>query len=154
MDYKQSLIKKLKDYNLTISVAESCTGGQLSSFFVAQEGASSFFSGGVIAYSPKSKVDLLKIDSKKIDDYGVVSKEIANEMSVSVKNLFNTNISISTTGNAGPSSVNSNEPVGKIFIAINYMGKVEVEECDFKGDRNGNIILAVDKALFLLNNIL
>ena len=154
MDNKQLLIKKIKDSNLSISVAESCTGGQLSSAFVSEAGASDFFLGGVVTYSTESKVKILKIDPKKIDSYGVVSQEIAIEMSVKVRELFNSDISISTTGNAGPSSVNSNEPVGKIFIAINYMGKVDVEECDFKSDRNGNIILAVDKALFLLNNIL
>ena len=100
MDNKQLLIKKIKDSNLSISVAESCTGGQLSSAFVSKPRLN--FSGGVVTYSTKSKVDILKIDSKKIDLHGVVSQEIAIEMSVKVRELFNSDISISTTGNAGP----------------------------------------------------
>ena len=104
MDNKQLLIKKIKDSNLSISVAESCTGGQLSSAFVSEAGASDFFSGGVVTYSTISKVKILKIDPKKIDSYGVVSQEIAIEMSVKVRELFNSDISISTTGNAGPLS--------------------------------------------------
>ena len=154
MDNKQLLIKKIKDSNLSISVAESCTGGQLSSAFVSESGASDFFSGGVVTYSTKSKVKILKIDPKKIDSYGVVSQEIAIEMSVKVRELFNSDISISTTGNAGPLSVNTNDPVGRIYIAVSFKDELIVKEFNFTGNRNENISSAVESSITLLNNIL
>ena len=154
MDNKQLLIKKIKDSNLSISVAESCTGGQLSSAFVSEAGASDFFSGGVVTYSTESKVKILKIDSKKIDSYGVVSQEIAIEMSVKVRELFNSDISISTTGNAGPVSANSNDPAGRIYISVSFKDELIVKEFNFTGNRNENISSAVESSITLLNNIL
>ena len=154
MDSKQLFIKKIKDSNLSISVAESCTGGQLSSTFVSQVGASDFFLGGVVTYSTKSKVDILKIDPKKIDLYGVVSQEIAIEMSVKVRELFNSDISISTTGNAGPVSTNPNDPVGRIYISVSFKDESIVKEFNFTGNRNENISSAVESSITLLNNIL
>ena len=154
MDNKQLLIKKIKDSNLSISVAESCTGGQLSSAFVSEAGASDFFLGGVVTYSTESKVKILKIDSKKIDSYGVVSQEIAIEMSVKVRELFNSDISISTTGNAGPVSANSNDPAGRIYISVSFKDESIVKEFNFTGNRNENISSAVKSSITLLNNIL
>ena len=154
MDSKQLLIKKIIDSNLSISIAESCTGGQLSSAFVSEAGASDYFLGGVVTYSSKSKVDILKIDPKKIDLYGVVSHEIAVEMSVKVRELFNSDISIATTGNAGPLSVNSNDPVGRIYIAVSFKDELTVKEFNFTGNRNENISSAVESSITLLNNIL
>ena len=154
MDSKQLLIKKIIDSNLSISIAESCTGGQLSSAFVSEAGASDYFLGGVVTYSSKSKVDILKIDPKKIDLYGVVSHEIALEMSVKVRELFNSDISISTTGNAGPLSVNTDGPVGRIYIAVSFKDELTVKEFNFTGNRNENISSAVESSITLLNNIL
>ena len=154
MENKQLLIKKIKDLNLSISVAESCTGGQLSSAFVSEAGASDFFLGGVVTYSTKSKVKILKIDPKKIDSFGVVSQEIAIEMSVKVRELFNSDISISTTGNAGPLSINSNDTVGRIYIAVSFKDELIVKEFNFTGNRNENISSAIESSITLLNNIL
>ncbi len=154
MNTKQLLIKKIKDSNMSISVAESCTGGQLAAAFVSQAGASDFFLGGIVTYSTHSKIDILKIDSKKIKLYGVVSQEIANEMSLKVKDLFNSDISISTTGNAGPILANPNDVTGRIFISVRVKDKFFEKECYFNGERNENIISTVDQAISLLNNIL
>jgi nicotinamide-nucleotide amidase len=154
LNTKQLLIKKIKDSKMSISVAESCTGGQLSAAFVSQAGASEFFLGGIVTYSTHSKIDILKIDSKKIKLYGVVSQEIANEMSLKVKDLFNSDISISTTGNAGPILANPNDVTGRIFISVRFKDKFFEKECNFNGERNENIISTVDQAISLLNNIL
>ena len=154
MNTKQLLIKKIKDSKMSISVAESCTGGQLAAAFVSQAGASEFFLGGIVTYSTHSKIDILKIDSKKIKLYGVVSQDIANEMSLKVKDLFNSDISISTTGNAGPILANPNDVTGRIFISVRVKDKFFEKECNFNGERNENIISTVDHAISLLNNIL
>ena len=148
------IIEKLRKANLTISVAESCTGGMIASNIVSFEGASEFFLGGVVTYSTPSKIRILNIEKKRIELYGVVSPEIAKDMSNAVKHLFGSDISISITGNLGSKSGDGLSPIGKVFISINFMSKVDVWEFNFKGDRNTNIKSAVSKAFLLLNNIL
>tara|TARA_X000001036_G_scaffold295362_1_gene274548 strand:+ start:623 stop:1087 length:465 start_codon:yes stop_codon:yes gene_type:complete len=154
LDLIISLIEKIKRRNLTIAVAESCTGGKVASTIVSNEGVSNIFLGGVVTYSDNSKVEILKIDKNKIQNYGAVSSEIAKDMSIGVKKLFNSDISISTTGNVGPKLGDKSSSLGKVFIAINFNNKVIVEEYNFDDDRNANISNAVFHAFSLLNNIL
>ena len=82
-----SIIEKIKRRNLTIAVAESCTGGKVASTIVSNEGVSNIFLGGVVTYSDNSKVEILKIDKNKIQNYGAVSSEIAKDMSLGVSCL-------------------------------------------------------------------
>ena len=149
-----SVINKIKDQKLTLSVAESCTGGKIASSIVSHEGASDFFLGGVISYSVDSKIRILKIDTLKIEKYGVVSSQIAKEMSIGVKNKFESDISIAVTGNVGLKSGDGKSPVGKVFIAINFRNKINTWEYNFNGDRKANIESAVSSVFSLLNNIL
>ena len=147
-------IEKLKKANFTLSVAESCTGGRIASNIVSFEGASEFFLGGVVTYSNLSKIRILNIDKKRIELYGVVSPEIAKDMSNAVKDLFGSDISISITGNVGSKSGDGLSPIGQVFISINFMNKVDVWEFNFNDDRNTNIESAVSKVFIVLNNIL
>ena len=147
-------IEKLKKANFTLSVAESCTGGRVASNIVTFEGASEFFLGGVVTYSTPSKIRILNIDKKRIELYGVVSSEIAKDMSNAVKDLFGSDISISITGNVGSNSADGLSSIGQVFISINFMNKVDVWEFNFNDDRNKNIESAVWKAFILLNDIL
>ena len=147
-------IEKLKKANFTLSLAESCTGGRIASNIVSFEGASEIFLGGVVTYSTLSKIRILNIDKKRIELYGVVSPEIAKDMSNAVKDLFGSDISISITGNVGSKSGDGLSPIGQVFISINFMNKVDVWEFNFNDDRNTNIESAVSKVFILLNNIL
>ena len=147
-------IEKLKKANFTLSLAESCTGGRIASNIVSFEGASEFFLGGVVTYSTLSKIRILNIDKKRIELYGVVSPEIAKDMSNAVKDLFGSDISISITGNVGSKSGDGLSLIGQVFISINFMNKVDVWEFNFNDDRNTNIESAVSKVFILLNNIL
>ena len=97
---------------------------------------------------------ILNIDKKRIELYGVVSPEIAKDMSNAVKDLFGSDISISITGNVGSKSGDGLSPIGQVFISINFMNKVDVWEFNFNDDRNTNIESAVSKVFILLNNIL
>jgi len=148
------IIEKLKKANFTLSLAESCTGGRIASNIVSFEGASEFFLGGVVTYSTLSKIRILNIDKKRIELYGVVSPEIAKDMSNAVKDLFGSDISISITGNVGSKSGDGLSPIGQVFISINFMNKVDVWEFNFNDDRNTNIESAVSKVFILLDNIL
>lgn len=108
------LIKK----NLTISVAESCTGGALAHLITSISGSSKYFLGGIVAYDFHKKIEILKVSEKTIQEKTVVSEEVAQEMSLGCKNLFKTDISISTTGVAGPNSDEFNNEIGRVFYSI------------------------------------
>ena len=149
-----SVINKIKDQKLTLSVAESCTGGKIASSIVSFEGASDFFLGGIVSYSVDSKIKILNIDNQRIEKYGVVSGEIAKEMSIGVKNKFESDISVAVTGNVGSKSGDGKSAVGKVFIAINFKNKIDTWEFNFNSDRKTNIESTVSNVFSLLNNIL
>jgi len=106
----------LREKGLTISVAESCTGGMISEKFTDISGSSDYLMGGVCTYSNDSKINILGVKKDTIDSYGAVSQQTAIEMAVSVRKLFSTDIGLSTTGIAGPTGGTDDKPVGLIWI--------------------------------------
>lgn len=154
MEQIKSVINKIKEQGLTLSLAESCTGGKVASTIVSFEGVSDFFLGGVVSYSINSKITILNIDIDKIKNYGVVSSEIAKDMSIGAKNLFKSDISVAVTGSVGLNSADDKSSVGKVFVAIYFNNKAEAWEFNFNGDRKTNIESAVSEVFKLLNNIL
>ena len=142
--------KKLVKSNKTLSIAESLTGGLLSSRFTSLSGASNYFKGSVVAYSSSAKENILGVDPKTIEKYSVVSSYVANEMAIETKKILDSDYAISTTGNAGPSKGDSNEPIGKIFISIATPKDVKSFEFNFGKNREKNIHKTVNKALELL----
>ena len=142
--------KKLVESNQTVSLAESLTGGLLASRFTSYPGASNYFKGAIIAYNSLIKKDILGVNYKLIEEYSVVSSEVANEMAIKTKKLLKSDYAISTTGNAGPSKGDSNEPIGKIFISIATPKKVKSFKFNFGKNREKNINKTVNKALELL----
>ena len=112
------IIKELQIRNKTISFAESCTGGQLSVQFNKAPGASQYFKGGVVCYATSSKTDVLGVPAALIEQFGVVSEEVAKEMALRAKNIYRSNFAISTTGNAGPTKGDDRQDVGTVCIGI------------------------------------
>ncbi|MFL2638394.1 MAG: CinA family protein [Flavobacteriaceae bacterium] len=149
---EQVIASKFKELKKTLSVAESCTGGSICSRIVSNEGASTYFKGGVVCYSTESKTNILGLDAKTINDYSVVSKEVCELMAISVKNLFNSDFSISTTGNAGPEKGESDVEIGKVFISVATENTVNTYELNFDGNRKEVINNTVVRALELLND--
>ena len=135
------------DKQIKIRVAESCTGGQLSSFLTKLPGSSKYFDCGIVAYSNTAKHLLLNIPLEVIDRYGAVSAETALLMAerLSVINQGQC-VSIATTGICGP-KVRQSDDLGVVYIAIHYNHKTCVERFQFEEDRQGNIDLAVKAAL-------
>lgn len=148
--------KKLIEIDKSLSTAESLTGGLLSSRLTLLAGASKFFKGSIVAYDTGIKKQTLGINEKIINDHSVVSKEVANEMALKVRNMLDTDFSISTTGNAGPSKGDSDAEIGNIFISIASENGVKSFEFNFGNNREKNINKTVNKALELffheLNN--
>ena len=129
------IIKKLLKRNISISIAESCTGGLLSSKFTSVAGISKIFNMGLITYSNKSKSSLLKISQNDLKKYGAVSHQTAALMVKNLQRLTKSKLCISTTGIAGPSGGTKVKPVGLIYFGIKYRNKTIILEKKFKGSR-------------------
>ena len=110
----------LKKHNLTLSTAESATGGMISSMLVNVPGISEFFQEGYVTYSNNAKVKMIGVDQTLIDKFGVVSKEVAENMVSSVAKTANTDAALSVTGVAGPDGGTEEKPVGTVFVGLRY----------------------------------
>ena len=126
------LVKKLIQKKLTISFAESCTGGMLSSTITSVSGSSKIFNLGLVTYSNKAKMDILKVPKKIINNYGAVSNECCLSMVKKLSKISKANISVSITGIAGPNGGTKLKPVGLVFIGIKKGNKIIVQKSLFK----------------------
>jgi|TARA_B110000037_G_scaffold104304_1_gene121427 PncC family amidohydrolase len=123
----QNLIKK----KLKVSFAESCTGGLLASSITSISGSSKVFNLGLVTYSNKAKIDVLKIPKKIISKYGAVSKECCLSMVKNLSKISKANISVSITGIAGPNGGTKLKPIGLVYIGIKKGNKIIVNEKKF-----------------------
>ena len=142
----KNIIQFLKKEKQTLSVAESITGGNLSSSFISESGASSFFLGSVVTYSKNSKIEILNISSEDLQNNSLVSEYVSKNMAESCKKLFKSSYSISTTGNAGPKTNDSVSNVGQVFISVASKSGIFTEEFNFKGNRKEIIKQTVENA--------
>jgi|TARA_B110000879_G_scaffold194879_1_gene263073 nicotinamide-nucleotide amidase len=126
------LVKKLIQKKLTISFAESCTGGMLSSTITSISGSSKIFNIGLVTYSNKAKIDILKVPKKIISKYGAVSNECCLSMVKKISKISKANISVSITGVAGPNGGTKLKPVGLVYIGIKKGNKIIVQKSLFK----------------------
>lgn len=140
----------LTEKKLTISTAESCTGGKIASTLSTVSGASNYFKGSVVCYATQVKIRLLGIEDEFIAKYGVVSAEVATEMAKSAQKIMTSDFAIATTGNAGPTKGDEGAELGTVFIAIATPNEVFVEEFNFGQPREKVIDRAVSKALELI----
>lgn len=139
--------KLLKQAQLTIATAESCTGGKIAEMLTSISGASNYFKGSVVCYATQSKIDVLKVSQKTIDDYSVVSKEVTVEMAQQAQKIFQTDYAIATTGNAGPNKGESDAEIGTVFIAIATPKTTFVEQFNFGQPREKVLHRTANKAL-------
>ena len=135
---------------LTISTAESCTGGMIASKLIEVPGISENFIEGIVSYSNEAKIKRLKVKKETLEKYGAVSEEVAREMLAGLK----TDIGISTTGIAGPDGGTKEKPVGLVYIGIKVKDEVKVFRRELKGDRNKIRQRAMMHALYNLLKIL
>jgi nicotinamide-nucleotide amidase len=140
----------LKSKKLTLSTAESCTGGKIAQLLTSISGASNYFKGSIVAYATEAKVNLLEIDPNLIQNNTVVSKQVVQEMALSAQRILKTDFAIATTGNAGPLKGDSNAEVGTVFISVVTPNQVIVEEFNFGQPREKVIDRTVNKALEIL----
>ena len=149
------LVKKLDKKKLKISFAESCTGGLLSSSITSISGSSRVFGLGIITYSNKAKIDILKVPKKIITRFGAVSKECCLSMAKNLSKISKANISVSITGVAGPNGGTKLKPVGLVYIGIKKGNKIIVKKILFKSKKRISIQKAtVNSSLKLVNKII
>ena len=125
----------LIENNFTISIAESLTGGKISSMLVEKSGISEALLEGIVCYSNKSKINTLGVREETLEKFGAVSEEVAKEMALGVAKRLGVDFAVATTGIAGPNSDESGKPVGLAYIGIYAQGDISVKECLFTGDR-------------------
>lgn len=146
--------EEIKNYfiknKLTLSVAESVSGGNIAKMITSIPGASQYFKGSVTVYSRESKENILNIDAAIISKYSTVSKEVAKSMAIGIQQLLKTDYAVATTGNAGPTTEMNSDEVGQVFIAIATPKSVFVQEFNFGNSREKIIQRASNKAFDML----
>jgi len=147
---EEAVLKLLQEKNLTVSLAESCTGGLIASRLTDIPGASASFVSGVVSYSNESKINILKVKEDTIKKYGAVSPQTAEEMAVGAKTLNGSDIGLSITGIAGPDGGSAEKPVGLCYIGIAAVNSVNVHKIMLNGNRNKIRWSSSSRALDLL----
>jgi len=149
------VVKRLIQKKLKISLAESCTGGMLSSIITSISGSSKVFNLGLITYSNKAKIDILKVPKKIISKYGAVSKECCLSMVKNLSKISKASISVSITGIAGPSGGTKLKPVGLVYIGIKRGNKIIIKKNLFKSQNRISVQKSsVITSLKIINKII
>ena len=155
MSFNKKIVTLLKRKKLKIAIAESCTGGMLSSSFTSISGASKVFLIGLVTYSDQAKMEILKVPKKIIQKHGAVSVQCCLAMVNNLSKISKSKFCISVTGIAGPKGGSKQKPVGLVYIGIKKDKIVKINRYVFK-NRGRNFIqkATVNKALKLIHNFL
>ena len=151
---EKSILDFMAERNLTLSVAESCTGGYISHLFTQHAGSSKVFFGGTVSYSNQLKESILGVKNETLDKYGAVSEETVVEMVEGALRNFKSDYAIAVTGIAGPDGGTADKPVGTVWIAVASAQKTVQKKFTFGSKRLQNIERSASAALFMLNTLL
>jgi nicotinamide-nucleotide amidase len=150
----EEILKKvtiiLKEKNIKIATAESCTGGLISHTLTNISGSSEYFDRGIVSYSNKAKTKLLEVSEELLEKFGAVSEQVAKAMAEGVRKRSNVDIGIATTGIAGPTGGTKEKPVGLVYISISSTNNTIVKKFKFAGNRLENKESTCNAALNLL----
>ena len=148
--FLQFLVNELSDKNLSIALAESCTGGLLGKMLTDIPGSSQIFLGGITAYSNVIKINQLNISEEKLKKHGAVSSEIAQEMAHNIRKIFNSSIGVSITGISGPRGDSKNKDIGLVYIGIDFKNECISKKFNFNLTRNLNRKISCYTALNMI----
>lgn len=150
VNLNERVVTQLKELDMTIAVAESCTGGLLAATLIDVPGVSQVFLEGVVVYSNEAKKSRLGVTSEILEVYGAVSMETAREMALRLFRQTGANVIVSITGIAGPDGGTDAKPVGTVYMGILIDSNIQVVKCTFSGSRDKVRERAVSQALYLL----
>ena len=155
MSVVSKTIKYLLDKNISVSTAESCTGGLLAAEFTAVSGISKIYKTGLITYSNESKIKNLKVKPSTIKRYGAVSRQVCAQMCLHLHKISKSQLTFSTTGVAGPNGGTKEKPVGLVYIGLTKKNKTIVSKNYFeKKDRKSIQNKTVEKCIKLIQDII
>ncbi|MBQ9156784.1 MAG: CinA family protein [Eubacterium sp.] len=140
----------LSSRKMTVTTAESCTGGLIAATLVNADGISEVFKEGYITYSNEAKMKLLGVKKETLDEHGAVSRETAREMAEGAARMAGADAAVAVTGIAGPGGGTEEKPVGLVYIGCTFQGKTIVKRCFFGGDRSHIRHSTVQEALQIL----
>lgn len=151
---EEILGRKLLKKGLTISTAESCTGGNIAHLITSIAGSSRYFKGSVVSYANETKMNILGVRSQTLDSFGAVSEEVVVEMANGVLDKLNTDCAIAVSGIAGPDGGTDDKPVGTVWICTMYKGNYQARKYQFGKYREANIMRATNTAILQMLNML
>ncbi|MBD1427853.1 competence/damage-inducible protein A [Sphingobacterium arenae] len=154
VSFEEVLVQAFTTAGITLSTAESCTGGAISAQITAVPGASQMFHGAAVVYSNQAKMDILGVSLDTLTQYGAVSECTVKEMAEGAKRVFGTDYAIATSGIAGPSGGTETKPVGTVCIAVAGKSETKAQTFHFKNDRTINIERTVMAGLTILWDML
>ncbi len=149
---EKAVVELLIANDLTVTCAESCTGGMLSAKLIDVPGVSEVYKSGLVTYSNKAKRKVLNVKKPTLQKYGAVSRQTAEEMAKGAAAFSKSDVAVAITGIAGPDGGSEEKPVGLVYIACNVKGNVTVKEFHFFGNRTQVRESAVSAALMLMRN--
>ena len=148
--FEKAILTLMAKFNLTLSLAESCTGGYISHLFTQHPGSSAVFQGGAVTYSNALKKSVLGVQERTLSDFGAVSEQTVKEMALGALKNFQTDYAVAVTGVAGPDGGTLAKPVGTVWIAVASKSGVASKLSNFSNQRGQNIELAAITALNML----
>lgn len=154
MKAAEILVKLLAERKMSVTTAESCTGGLVSALITAVPGASEVLEGAIVAYSPRIKENFLGVPAEIIERYGIVSAQTAAAMAKGAAKRFDADSAIALTGYAGPGGGDSENPLGTVWIGIACRSETLTQKVQIEGDRETVRLGAAQKALELLCDLL
>ncbi len=147
---EESVVELLAQKKMTVTTAESCTGGLIAGTLVNVAGASDVLNEGYVTYSNEAKERLVGVKHETLEEYGAVSEQTAREMAEGAARAAKADAALSATGIAGPGGGTEEKPVGLVYIGCYVNGETTVKECRFEGSRMENRLHTVETALQLL----
>lgn len=140
----------LKSKKMTLSTAESCTGGGIAALLTSVPGSSDYFNGGIVAYSNEVKMSLLHVSAETLEKHGAVSRETVTEMVKGAMDTLKTDYAVATSGIAGPGGGTPEKPVGTVWIAVGHKNEIVAMKQEGDLGRAGNVQKAIQNALLML----
>jgi nicotinamide-nucleotide amidase len=142
-----------KQKKISLSVAESCTGGYIAHLITSQPGCSDYFKGGIVAYDNEVKRNLLSVSEQDLKEHGAVSQQVVEQMARGMRTLLNTDIAVATSGIAGPTGGTDGKPIGTVWIAVATSSRVISRLFQFGAFRDRNITRASLEALAMIKEL-
>lgn len=154
MKLEEKIGDLLLSKKLSLSTAESCTGGSIAALITSVPGSSAYFNGSIVAYSNDVKMSLLHVSADTLEKHGAVSRETVIEMAKGAMKALKTDCAVATSGIAGPGGGTAEKPVGTVWIAAAYKNEIITFRQEGDEGRDGNVQKAVQNALMMLSDCL